>query len=117
MIQASTLQESSVFQAEAKALLMAAKLTEILRIDRPTFLMDNQVLAKTAAGRRLDHPLLHWNARAYLADYLEATSGSSQQVFHIPRELNEVAHNCAAQVLRRSLNKPIYRCSSSAHSI
>lgn len=116
MIQASTKQEQSTFQAEARALLLAAKITQILHISTPTFLTDNQVLAKTAAGRKLDHSLLHWSARSHLADYIQATTNSSPQVFHISREINKVAHNCATQVLRRSLNQPIFRCSSSAHS-
>jgi hypothetical protein len=50
MIQASTSLTSSVLQAEAKALLLAAKLTMLLNINRPTFLTDNQILAKAAAS-------------------------------------------------------------------
>ena len=117
MIQATTPQESSVFQSEAKALLLAAKFAQLLQVEAPIFITDNQVLAKTAAARKLDHPLLHWNARAYLADYFEATSSLLPQVFHVSRELNIVAHNCAAQVLRRSLNQHIYKCLNSAHSL
>ena len=116
-IQAAAPQESSVFQAEAKGLLLAAKLMHVFSINRPKLVTDNQLLAKVAAGRKLDHPLLHWNAREYLADYFEATSSSSPQVFHISRKFNEAAHNyCAAQALRQSLDQPSFRCSSSAHS-
>lgn len=104
-------QQSTIFQGEAE------KVAQILHISRPTFLTDNQVLARTAAARRLNLPLLHWNAIAYLADCNEATTDSSPQVFHVSRSLNVVAHNCTAQVLMRSLNQPIYRCSNSAHSI
>ena len=60
MIQATTPQESSVFQSEAKALLLAAKFAQLLQVEAPIFITDNQVLAKTAAARKLDHPLLHW---------------------------------------------------------
>ena len=113
-IQAKTQQQSTVFQAEAKALLLAARIAKILQVDRPTFLTDNQVLAKTAAARRIDHPLLHWNARSYLADFFKETMDSSPQVFHISREVNGEAHNCPTQVFRPGLNQPIYRCTNSA---
>jgi hypothetical protein len=116
MIQASVAHEHSVFQAEARALLLAATIARILDIRGPTFLTDNQVLAKIAASRKLDHQLLEWNARNSLANFFDVTSNTTPQVFHISRNLNGVAHKCAAQVLRRSLNTPIYACSSSTHS-
>jgi hypothetical protein len=116
MIQASVAHEHSVFQAEARALLLAATIARILDIRGPTFLTDNQVLAKIAASRKLDHHLLEWNARNSLANFFDVTSNTTPQVFHISRNLNGVAHKCAAQVLRRSLNTPIYACSSSTHS-
>ena len=115
-IQAAAPHEQSVFQAEAKALLLAAKLAQSLHFQVPKIFTDNQVLAKVAAGRRLDHPLVQWNARAILAEFYQATSGSLPQVFHISRKFNQIAHSCAAQVLRQSLNQPIFRCSNSAHS-
>jgi ribonuclease HI len=116
MIQASTTLLPSVLQAEAKALLLAAKLAEWLQIDKPTFLTDNQVLAKAAASRTIDHALLHWEARNILADFFNATHRSGAQVFHIRRDLNFVAHNCAHQVLRQDLSQPIYSCVRSAHA-
>jgi ribonuclease HI len=116
MIQASTTLLPSVLQAEAKALLLAAKLAEWLQIDKPTFLTDNQVLAKAAASRTIDHALLHWDARNILADFFNATRRSRAQVFHIRRDLNFVAHNCAHQVLRQDLSQPIYSCVCSAHA-
>jgi hypothetical protein len=114
MIQASAMLASSAFHAEAMALLLAAALVRILNITRPSYLSDNQILAKVAATRRLDHPLLRWDSRSAFADFLDATSQSSLQVFHIKRDLNRVAHNCAKQALRRCLEQPIF-CCSSAH--
>jgi hypothetical protein len=101
MIQASTSLTSSVFEAEAQALSLAAKIANLLNIDRPTFLADNQVLAKVAASRRLDNPLLNWESRNTLATFFQ-DSTAIQQVYHIRRNSNEVAHNCANQELRRS---------------
>ena len=116
-IQAATLQQDNAFQAEAKALSMAAKIANILQVDRPIYLTDNQVLAKIAAARTISHPLLHWNARHHLADFFRETTSTSTNVFHISRQLNGEAHNCAKQVLRHSLNQPIYQCTNSAHPI
>lgn len=116
MIQASAPQASSAFQAEAKALLLAATLAHILQIQCPTFLTDNQVLARVAAARKLDHPLMRWDTRDTIADFLQATRTDLVQVFHIKRELNGVAHKCAKQIQRRRLDQSIYVCSKSAHS-
>ena len=46
MIQASTAYEPSVFQTEARALLLAATIAGSLGISGPTFLTDNEVLQK-----------------------------------------------------------------------
>jgi hypothetical protein len=115
MIQASAANELSVFQAEAKALLLAATIARILDIRCPTYLTDNQILAKTAASRKLDHHLLEWNARNSLANFFEVTANTTSHIFHILRKFNEIAHRCAAQVIRHSLNTPIYVCNNSAH--
>jgi hypothetical protein len=47
---ASTPMMPPVLQAEAKALLLAAKIADLLQIDQLTFLMDNQVLAKVTVS-------------------------------------------------------------------
>ena len=48
MVQAASRRTSSVFQAEATSLSLAATLVQLLQIQNPTFLTDNQVLAKVA---------------------------------------------------------------------
>ena len=82
-LQVSAQQQENAFHAEAKALSTAAKIANILQVDRPIYLTDNQVLAKTAAARTIRHPLLHWNARHHLADFFRQTTYVSPQVFHI----------------------------------
>ena len=104
MIQATIQRTSSVFQAEAKALLLAAILAQSLHIQRPTFLTDNQILAKVCAARRLDHPLLRWDSRNTIADFLRATKASFQ-VFHIKRDLNGVAHCNSPSLVLQNLNQ------------
>jgi hypothetical protein len=42
-------------------------------------------------------------------------SSQPSQVFHVKRDINGVAHNCAHQALRQCLTQPIF-CLSSAHS-
>lgn len=116
MVQASVRQAKSVLQAEADAMLLGTKLAELLNINEPTLLTDNQILAKAMASKRLDNPHLHWNARQTFAQILNSTSRTNAQVFHIKRDSNGVAHNCAHQVLRQSLGQPIYSCVCSAHS-
>jgi hypothetical protein len=88
----------------------------LLNINRPTFLTDNQILAKAAASWRLDHPLLHWNTRHTMASFFDISATLAPQVFHIKRDLNGVAHDCAHQVLRQSLSQPIFSCICPAHS-
>ena len=115
MIQASTSIASSAFQAEAMALRLAATLANLLNISMPIYLLDNQVLAKVAASRELNHTLLRWDSREILADFFESTSNTSCQVYHIKRNYNEIAHNCAAQATRQRLQQPTFRCTCSAH--
>ena len=115
MIQASASPASSAFQAEVMALLLAATLVRLLNITSPIYFSDNQLLAKVAASRRLDHPLLRWDSRNALAEFLDATSQSSSQVYHIKRDYNEEAHKCANQARRHCLDQPIFTCTSSAH--
>ena len=107
---------SSVFQAEARALLLAALITDLLKLDRPTFLTDNQTLARAAASRKIDHPLLHWDTRNIMARFIETTSKSRSLIFHVKRDLNGVAHNCAHQAIRQDLSQPIFSCICSAHT-
>ena len=115
MIQASAPFASSAFQAETQALALAGMVAQYLQIQRPSFLTDSKNLAKVAASRSLNHPLLHWDSRDMLADFYQATSSSIVQVFHIKRDLNRVAHNNAKQVLRQCQSQLILSCTCSAH--
>ena len=104
-----------MFRPEAKALAFVGRVARHLQIQRAAFLTDNQVLATVASSRCLNHPLMYWNSRDEIADFLSATSTLPTQVHHIKRGFNEVANNSAKQVLRHSLNQPIFSCKCSAH--
>jgi hypothetical protein len=112
MIQASTQNTETVLQAEAEALLLAVMIAARLNFQCPTFLTDNSTLASAAAMALSNLKEVPWEIRWHLAQFSKL---SDPQVFHISRELNGVAHNCAHQALRQSLSQPIYSCSCSSH--
>jgi hypothetical protein len=66
MIQASTQVTNSVLQAEAEAMLFAARLTSVLNIQGHSFFTDNKVLALAAAASSLDQ--VPWEIRRQIAD-------------------------------------------------
>lgn len=113
-IQASAPASTSPLQAEALALLLAAKVSQLLQVDRPTFLTDNLSLARAAATRSVLADSTPWTIRPWLANFFRTTDSLHSQVFHIPRQINGVAHNVAHQVLSRN-TEPVFRCFGSAH--
>jgi hypothetical protein len=115
-IQASSGLTDSGIQAEAKAVLFGLLVEEKLQISGPTILTNNKSRALAVESRKLDSEHMHWNSRDTLAKILNSTSKLQAQVFHIRREANCVAHNCAHQVLRSTLGPPILGCYSSAHN-
>jgi hypothetical protein len=112
LIQASTPQAPSVIQAEAEALLLAARIASILQLQEATFLTNNATLARAAAAPSASHP---WEIRRHIADYNNLVQSSNTAVYHIKREINGVSHNCAHQAIRQNVYTPIFSCSNSAH--
>jgi hypothetical protein len=55
LIQAPTPHAPSVIQAEAEALLLAARIASILQLQEATFLADNATLARAAAALSVSH--------------------------------------------------------------
>ena len=113
MIQAAIPVTASVLQAKAEALLFAAQVASALNIQQPSFLTDNSTLALAAASNSFDQ--VPWEIRRHIANFNQSTTSSTAAVYHIKRDLNGVAHNCAHQALRQSLSQPIHSCSNSAH--
>ena len=72
-IQASAPLTSSPLQAEAQALLLAAKAAQILQVEQPTFLTNNISLAKAAANRNVTTNSTPWVIRESLADFYRTT--------------------------------------------
>jgi hypothetical protein len=115
MIQASTIQPSSPILAEAAALLLASKIAAQVQEQGVTFLTDNLALAKAAAARSVTDKQVPWELREQIADYKKASEPLLPKIYHIKRNLNRVAHDCAKQALRRSESLPIFSCLNSAH--
>jgi hypothetical protein len=115
MIQASTPMAPSILQAEAEALLVAARIALALQLQGHTFLTDNSTLASSAATQSTSLEQVPWEIRRIIADYRNLIRYSTTAVYHIKRDINGVAHNCAHQALRQNLSQPIFSCSSSAH--
>jgi ribonuclease HI len=115
MIQASTLKTPSVLQAEAEALLFAIRFAATLQLQQPTFLTDNSTLAKATSATSASQLHVPWEIRRYIAEYIQFSDSSTTATYHIKRDLNGVAHNCARQALGHNLSQPTYICTSSAH--
>ena len=80
MVQASAPLVLSVLQVEAQALLLAAKLSELLNIDKPTLLMDNLVLTKATVSTSLDNDFSRCDTRHILANILNSKAKTNAQV-------------------------------------
>ena len=105
----------SSLQAEALALLLAATLANLLQLQHVTFLTDNLTLAKAAAALKTADQQVPWEIRQHIAQYKLVSQELDPKIYHIKRDLNGVAHNCAHQALRQSQSGPIFSCSNSAH--
>jgi hypothetical protein len=113
LIQASLPIAASALQAEAEAFLLAIKTAEFLHVKQPTFLTDNINLARAVAAPSITQ--VPWEIRKHIANFKEILAGFTPQVYHISRDINGVAHNCAHQVIRQSLSRPIFSWSNSTH--
>jgi hypothetical protein len=79
-------------------------------------LTDNHTLAKAAAANKISDKQVPWELREQIANYQKASRNIEKKVFHIPRNLNGIAHDCAKQAIRQDKSLPIFSCSNSAHS-
>jgi hypothetical protein len=115
MIQASTEQTSTPLKAEAAALLFAVKVARLLKLQEVTFLKDNLSLAKAAATCSVSAHQVPWELREVLASFFQASAHLQASIYHVKRDLNGVAHDCAHQALETKVSEPIFRCNCSAH--
>ena len=114
MIQASTHDVCSPLIAEVYALLFAAKISCRLQLQQGSFLTDNLSLAKMAASRDINNTNISWRCRQPISEFFQI-SHSLNAVYHISRNTNGIAHNCAHQVLNSRV-EPVFSCSRSSHA-
>jgi hypothetical protein len=118
MVQASTSLTASVLQAEAKVLLLAAKLSDLLQVDMPAFLTDNQTLARTTASKRIDHTFMHWDSRHIFADFSTLHLDHRLRCFTLDETLMVLPTIVLVRyLLRHDLRQPICCCVCSAYAI
>lgn len=114
MIQASTNAAHSPLFAEALALQFAAKVARRLQLQQVTFFTDNLSLAKMAASRNINDSSITWRCRAPISNFLQDTSPLLDAVYHIHRNINGIAHDCAHQVLNSRIES-VVGCTHSSH--
>jgi ribonuclease HI len=87
-IQASTNHICSPLQAEALALVFAAKIANSLELQGVTFLTDKLTLAKAAAARSIAHEQVPWQIRNVIASFNQVTTHLQAAIYHINMNLN-----------------------------
>jgi ribonuclease HI len=116
LIQAASIEKTlSPLHAETMGLILAAQLAEKLNIKQITFLTDCIVLAKAAAAPNISDKHVPWELRKQIADYKKESRNLEAKVYHIKRNLNGIAHDCAQQAIRQDPSTPIFSCNNSAH--
>ena len=96
LIQASPqVSAPSSLYAEAQGLNLAAQIAEKINIHEATFFTDNLILARAAAANRISNENVPWELREQIANYQRASRRMETKVYHISRNLNITAHECA----------------------
>jgi hypothetical protein len=115
LIQASIPVTLSVLQAEAAAMILGAKVVSLLKIQHVTFLSDNLTLTRAAMASSPVSQHVPWEIRLQVSEFSRITEAIPHAVYHVKRDINGVAHNCAHQAIRQALSSPIFSCSNSSH--
>ena len=84
---------SSVLQAEAFALLLAAKIADLLDLQESSFYTNSSVLVKAVTAPNLLQASGHWDTRPLLANIQQCRSFKQDQCYHIPRSFNYKSHH------------------------
>lgn len=114
MIQASAPDAHSPLVTESLGLQLAARIARVLQLHKASFLTDNLALAKMAATRKINDSTIAWRCRPSISSFFQDTHPSHDTIYHIPRNINGIAHNAAHQDLNSRI-EPALGCTCSAH--
>jgi hypothetical protein len=114
-IAASAREIGSPSQAEAQALLLAANFAAAMNLSNPMFFIHlSQIWLKLQRIQECwsIHALVNQEACNLIPEHHLV----STKIFHISKEIYDVAHNCAHQAKRSLRSTPTRSCRNSAHS-
>ena len=86
----------SPIQAEANALLLAGLVVVKLQLAEPIFFTDNTHSAAATSPTRAS---VLWEIKCHVQKFQDFAKPLHSKVYHIPRDVNGVAHNCAQHAL------------------
>uniref|UniRef100_A0ACD5ZF00 Uncharacterized protein n=1 Tax=Avena sativa TaxID=4498 RepID=A0ACD5ZF00_AVESA len=87
-----------------------------MNLASPIFFTDNLTLAKAATAQGVSDNNMIWAIRRQAIEYQKLAHPLLGSIFHISREINGVAHNCAQQARRSLGSEPICSCRNSPHN-
>jgi hypothetical protein len=96
-------------------MILGAKVVSLLKIEHVTFLSDNLTLTRAAAASSPVSQQVPWEIRLQVSEFSRITEAIPHVVYHVKRDINGIAHNCAHQAIRQALSSPIFSCSNSSH--
>jgi hypothetical protein len=103
-------------QAVAQALrILAANFASSLNMANPGFFTDCSNLEKAAAAPGATDQAMLWEIRRQAIEFQNVTLSLQLRIFHISREINGVAHQCARQAKQSTCSRPTRSCRNLAH--
>jgi hypothetical protein len=111
MIKAQVNNMSTPLQAEAQAMLLAAKVVHQLQLPNVTYRTDCQTLAVALSSPDPLAQPSHWSLRPCIAEIISIPDGSRRKILKIPRSINhQIAHKLAKQARQSVQHQCTFTC-------